>query len=271
MVELVRRVRFSISPSQPEDSRNGYAGRPAMDGVGAFYELAVACAGEVDPRLGYLIDIQQIDRAVRATVIPRLEEAARARPSDPPEHALAGAVPALHAALHGHVSGVCWRLSPYYSVEVRMAAPDVALLRQRFDFAASHRLHCPELSPEENRRVFGKCNNPNGHGHNYQVEPCVEVPVGQTPVLRLPELERLVEDVIIQRFDHKNLNEDAPEFRTPGGVNPSVENIAKVCFELLDRALRDAAPRVTLRSMTVWETDRTSAVYPAPHAGPTGR
>jgi hypothetical protein len=53
--------------------------------------------------------------------------------------------------------------------------PAAVIIRQKFDFAAAHRLHTPSLSEEENRRIFGKCNNPSGHGHNYQVEPAVEV------------------------------------------------------------------------------------------------
>jgi 6-pyruvoyltetrahydropterin/6-carboxytetrahydropterin synthase len=73
-----------------------------------------------------------------------------------------------------------------------------------------------------------------------------------------------VDETIIQRFDHKYLNVDTQEFRAEaGGLNPSVENIAKVCFDLLAPAIRRAAPGVELRSITVWETDRTSCTYPA--------
>lgn len=143
--------------------------------------------------------------------------------------------------------------------------PTVALLRQQFDFAAAHRLHVPTLSDEENRRIFGKCNNLRGHGHNYRVEPCVEVSVqqGGPPAISLAEFERLTVEHIIARFDHTHLNDDTAEFNTArGGMNPSVENIARVCFERLAPAIRAAAPGAKLRYVTVWETDKTSSTYP---------
>ena len=153
-------------------------------------------------------------------------------------------------------------------------------IRQRFDFSASHRLHVPGLSDEENRRLFGKCNNPGGHGHNYQFEACVAVPSApdlqpvssstsprQPPApapFTLETLERLADEAIIRRFDHKNLTTDTDEFCPErGGVNATVENIARFFHGLLEQTLRNAAPDVRLRSVTVWETDRTSACYPA--------
>jgi 6-pyruvoyltetrahydropterin/6-carboxytetrahydropterin synthase len=79
----------------------------------------------------------------------------------------------------------------------------------------------------------------------------------------LDTLERLAEDRIIRRFDHKNFNIDTPEFGGASGVNPSVENIARVFFELLEPGVREAGGGgANLRSLTVWETDRTSATYP---------
>ncbi|MEL6796463.1 MAG: 6-carboxytetrahydropterin synthase, partial [Planctomycetota bacterium] len=136
-----------------------------------------------------------------------------------------------------------------------------ALLRQQFDFAAAHRLHAPELSDEENQRVFGKCNNPSGHGHNYRIEASVAVPVNQPPGgFGLADLEELCDTLVIERFDHTHLNVDTEEFG-PRGVMPSVENIAKVIYDILAPAVGDRG--ATLRSMTVWETDRTCCTYPA--------
>jgi 6-pyruvoyltetrahydropterin/6-carboxytetrahydropterin synthase len=138
----------------------------------------------------------------------------------------------------------------------------VALLRQQFEFAASHRLHIASLSEAQNRELFGKCNNPRGHGHNYRVEPCVEVevPTRGPAKFGLRELESLTAELIINRYDHKHLNEDTVEFG-PSGLNPSVENIAKVCFDHLAPAVSRAGAR--LRSITVWETDKTGCTYPA--------
>ncbi len=123
-------------------------------------------------------------------------------------------------------------------------------LSQKFEFSASHRLHNPALSPDENRRRFGKCNNPLGHGHNYELQ--VTVTTAPDAAVDLPALERLVNDAVVDRFDHRYLNEEIAEFKT---VMPSVENIARVAFELLK-------PRVQqLASVTVWETSKTWCEY----------
>lgn len=267
MVSLSRTVRFALG-SAAGDGSNGYAGKPAMAGFGAHHELTIRCVGELDPGVGYLIDIQEIDRAVRDVVVPRLERAREAE--EEPLEALRGAYPALAAALRKPLASMRLRLTPYYSLEIASMAnheaqPDkagsfgAALVRQRFDFAAAHRLNVPGLSDDENRRLFGKCNNLHGHGHNYQVEPCVEVPPGVK--FSLLVLEKLTKEAILDRFDHTHLNLDTVEFGPgPRGVNPSVENIARVSYELLAPAIGATGAR--LRDVTVWETDRTSATYP---------
>jgi 6-pyruvoyltetrahydropterin/6-carboxytetrahydropterin synthase len=139
----------------------------------------------------------------------------------------------------------------------------LAHLRQKFDFAASHRLHNPTLSDDENRRLYGKRNNPRGHGHNYQFEPCIEVEAGEgAPAFTLEMLETLAKQAILDRFDHRHLNEDTAEFRQPGGLNPSVENIAKVFYDLLRAEMLAMNLPGRLRHVTVWETDRTCATFP---------
>jgi 6-pyruvoyltetrahydropterin/6-carboxytetrahydropterin synthase len=275
MLRLTRTVRLSINPpaTPPHASPNGYAAAPSMHGLGRHYELSVACRGSADPITGYLIDIKAVDKAVHAILLPLIQNACANNALADPAAVLASGVNDLGRALDGRVESVRWNLSPYYSVEVspeahdlpahaRRAAPHFALLRQRFDFAAAHRLNVPTLSPEQNRALFGKCNNPGGHGHNYQLEPVVEVPLHDQPAFSLQDLERAVQRAIIDRFDHKHLNQDTPEFCVEqGGVNPSVENIARVFFDLLSAALASAPVR--LRAITVWETDRTCATYPA--------
>jgi 6-pyruvoyltetrahydropterin/6-carboxytetrahydropterin synthase len=267
MLRLTRTVRLAINPpgAPAHNSPNGFSAAPSMRGLGRHYELSVACRGEADPTTGYLIDIKTVDKAVHATLLPLIQAACANNALSDPAHTLAAGVDALQAALGGKLESVRWNLSPYYSVEVSPQTnqhPRAALLRQRFDFAAAHRLDVPSLTPEQNRALFGKCNNPGGHGHNYQVEPVVEVPLDGAPAFSLQDLELAVQRAIIDRFDHKHLNNDTPEFCLDrGGVNPSVENIARVFFDLLSSAL--AAAPVRLRSITVWETDRTSATYPA--------
>ena len=107
-----------------------------------------------------------------------------------------------------------------------------ANVTRRYRFAAAHRLHCDELSAEANRAVFGKCNNPNGHGHNYvlfvTVSGAIEADTGR--VTDLARLDRLVLDTVVARFDHQDLNRD-PAFarRTTTG-----ENLVLLVWDLLE-------------------------------------
>jgi len=270
---LERTVRFAVNPAgdslaglDPSDrDPNGYAGVPAMRGLGAHYELDIACRGEPDAVTGYLISITDIDKAARARAIPLIAEAARERPATDPGDLLPSLFAALSEPLAEHgasLSRLRWRLSPFYNVEMTSANQTDVTIRQRFEFAAAHRLHSPEMTDEENQRVYGKCNNPSGHGHNYVLEPAVRVPLEGADRLDLPTLERLVETHVLNRFDHKHLNRDLPDF---SGEVPSVERIAKRCYELLAPPVESAGG--TLDSLTVWETEKTSCTYaPAPRA-----
>ncbi len=265
MYLLSRTVRFAINPvpgSAP--GPNGYAGNPSARGLARHYELVVNCSGQLGPRTGYLINIKDIDRAVRASTLPILQAACDSRPNLEPGELLPEILRSLATPLHGLLHTVRWKVTPYYSVEMSAAAANTVLLRQKFDFCASHRLHVASLSDEENRAFFGKCNHPGGHGHNYQFEPCIEVTLDSRGIqpFTLRDLETLADATIVQRFDHKNLNLDTIEFKDGSGANPSVENIARVCFELLDAAMRRANAKATLKSLTAWESDRTSCTYP---------
>lgn len=260
MVELTRTVRFAVGRHTRGSAsvHNGYAGHPSLAGLGAHYELDISCRGEPDPVSGYCLNITRIDAAARERAIPIVERNAAAAGSDP-TRTLAAITPALAQCLPG-LARVRWRLSPTYSLEMEPRDMTSALIRQSFEFAAAHRLHVPTLSDEENRRLFGRCNNPAGHGHNYRVEPCVRVTLGaDTPTaFTLQDLERITAETLIEHLDHTHLNVDVPEFRD---LNPSVEHIARVCYERLAPAIESAG--AALVRVTVWETEKTSCVYPA--------
>jgi 6-pyruvoyltetrahydropterin/6-carboxytetrahydropterin synthase len=299
VVQLTRAVRFAVNapglapdgagsqadgaPSAGAHKANGYAAAPALLGLGAFYELLITARGEPDARTGYFLDIKHIDRAARQTVLPAITRAVhahwQARAGEPAlgVHAhdvLAGTMTALNGALGGVLVRARWCLSPFFSVEVGMdgtgtgaGVQGFAVMRQRFEIAAAHRLYVPGLSDEANRAVFGKCNHVSGHGHNYVIEPAVRVPVGAGAHDGAPfsvrDLERLVDERILQPFDHTHLNLDAPAFmQERGGVNPSVENISRVFFELLAPAVASAPGGASLASVTVYETEKTSSTYP---------
>ena len=241
---------------------NGFGGKPAMRGLGRYYELTLAVRGESDPETGYLINIKELDRVARDHLIPLIEQCCL----DAPTTEAAVLMPALlkqGLAALPILTGLSWALTPTYRVEGRTADMSKAIIRQQFDFAAAHRLHCPGLSDEENQKTFGRCNNPSGHGHNYRVEAAFALETKTTRPLTLADVEQIVEETLIDRFDHKHLNEDTDEFATQGGVNPSVENIAQVFYERLHRASDERfGGTCSVFQVTVWETDRTSATYP---------
>ena len=110
-------------------------------------------------------------------------------------------------------------------------------LTRRAEFSASHYYHNPDFSPEENRRIFGKCNNPHGHGHNYTVEVTVAGEVDETTgmVLDLKDLKAVLETEVLDRMDHKFLNKEVPVFATR---LPTTENIAVEIWKLVEPKLR---------------------------------
>lgn len=99
-------------------------------------------------------------------------------------------------------------------------------LTRRYPFSASHRLHSDQLSAGENAELFGKCNNPYGHGHNYVLEVSVEGPVDETTGMLLPRprIDRFVRDSVLAKIDHTYLNTDVPEFA--GNAVPTTENLS---------------------------------------------
>jgi 6-pyruvoyltetrahydropterin/6-carboxytetrahydropterin synthase len=136
-------------------------------------------------------------------------------------------------------------------------------LWRRYSFSASHRLHSAQLGEEENRRVYGKCNNPYGHGHNYFVEVAVSGPVNQATgmIANLTDLDAFVEREVIEPFDHKYLNEEIVEFRENV---PTAENI---CIEIFKRLRR--FPRARLERVRVEETGLNSFEYAGEPEGAT--
>lgn len=138
-----------------------------------------------------------------------------------------------------------------------MAQEKVAVFRKAH-FNAAHRLHVPNWSDQENDRVFGKCNNPHFHGHNYELIVKITGPVDPETgyVLDLKLLNDLIQDEIVHRFDHRNLNLDTVEFKT---LNPTAENIAIVIFNLLRPKLE---PSLELK-IRLYETERNFVEFPA--------
>src|SRR5215472_14158913 len=113
-----------------------------------------------------------------------------------------------------------------------------AHLTRRYWFSASHRLHCDAMTEQENREVYGKCNNPHGHGHNYALEVTVAGPVDAKTgmVCNLADLDEFVKQNIIDRLDHQNLN-TLGEFQL---VVPTTENVCVALYDILEHGFKPA-------------------------------
>jgi 6-pyruvoyltetrahydropterin/6-carboxytetrahydropterin synthase len=258
MFRLTREVRFALNPEPDRQlvskPTNSYGGFPTLTGLGRYYAFRITLAGELNAQTSYLRNIKEVDEVVRAKIIPLVSGfsgSADALLCDTIFPALANAWP---GALVERIELV---LTPFCSLSVAALEYPMVRLSQKFEFSASHRLHSPSLSEEENRKCFGKCNNPQGHGHNYELAVALKGDGRQQSLLGcLPDFERIVAATVIDRFDHKNLNAELAEFRE---LIPTVENIAKVIYQLLKPKFNDVTAQ--LASVTVWETPKTWCEY----------
>ena len=127
---------------------------------------------------------------------------------------------------------------------------------RRSTFNSAHRLFRPDWSDEKNNAVFDKCNNPNYHGHNYTLEVWVsgEVDPETGYLIDLKILKTIIQKEIIDRFDHRNLNLDCPEFEQ---LIPTAENIAAVIYKLM----RQAMDKKYELSITLWETENNIVYF----------
>lgn len=265
MVRLTREVRFSVDrdwAGHIQFSRpvtNSWGGWPSSVGLVPYLRLRATIAGEPDPVTGYLCNTSVIDELLRRHAIPYAADELQ-------RHGWRISAERLLQAVWGQVTrrmpeGTSLErlellTTPFLRYAVDREEPEMVQLTQQFEFSAAHRLHCRELSEEENRRTFGKCNNPNGHGHNYVVEVTVAgVPDQKTgALLPLPRFEQIVKERVIDQLDHQHLNQDTERFRE---LNPSVENIARVVWEMLVEQVSPAK----LANVRVFETPKTWAEY----------
>ncbi len=127
---------------------------------------------------------------------------------------------------------------------------------RRATFNSAHRLFRKDWTDEKNNAVFGKCNNPNYHGHNYVLEVWIDgsIDLETGYVIDLKIVKDLIKELITDRFDHKNLNLDCTDFKN---LNPTAENIAIVCWNLL-RAKLDLKYELVVK---LWETENNSVEY----------
>ena len=147
------------------------------------------------------------------------------------------------------------REEPAAPISRSLSMPHVTVTR-RLHFNAAHRVHNPALSAEENAQLFGKCNNPNWHGHNYRLDVSVRGPIDERTgyVIDLGRLRDIVEREVIAVTDHRNLNLEVPYMQ---GINPTTENLVVAMWRVLAPAI---APARLVR-LRLWETDNNTVEY----------
>jgi len=271
MLALTRRVTFNAGHVYRggglavEELHRLFGAAAEPSGHGHDYVLEVTVAGEPDPFHGMVVNIKTLDAVLDALVAPldhRLlnDTVLEFRDAVPTTERLALA---LWSRLPHEVEGarpIALRLQEHPGLYVELFAQEQAMvhLTRSIEFAAAHRLHSENLSAAENQRLYGKCNNPHGHGHNYVVEVTLQgEPDARTGIVAdLGKFDALLKTEVEERLDHKHLNLDTPYFkdRVPTG-----ENIARVIWDLLETkvaACREGG-QVKLQRVRLIETARS--------------
>jgi 6-pyruvoyltetrahydropterin/6-carboxytetrahydropterin synthase len=148
------------------------------------------------------------------------------------------------------------RAAPHATLLSPGRSMSTVTITRRMQFNAAHRVHNPELSDEENRAIFGKCNNPNWHGHNYTLDVSVTGPIDARTgyVVDLGRIKAVVEREVISKVDHRNFNLEV-DFMT--GVIPTSENIVVAMWHVLEPAVAPAR----LSKLVLWETPNNYVEY----------
>ena len=254
MVRLTRAIKLAVDVEQRQLVR---ARRGDMSLAMVPVTLWVTLEGQVDPAKAMLVNVTEIDQAVREMVDSANIEA----PNAPA--ALAG----LRRQCGGELVGCkVLRLGLEMSDSSKVVSDsedwEMIEVTTKYELAASHRLGRGDWDAEKNFEVFGRCSNPAGHGHNYSLEITLRgrVNADSGVLMDQEEVDAIVTERVLDRFDHKNLNEDTEEFRE---LIPTVENMAKVFWELLVGKFSE----VQLARVAVWETAKSCAEYFGPGAG----
>ncbi len=255
-VKLQREVRFHLEDgARPVGSGNSFAGNPSGHRLNPLVTLKVEVGGSVDTTTGMLINIRKIDEVVWREVLADFANAADVTAP----LLLQGVWPKIKKQLAPlKLLALEVASNPWLRFCMKDGALHMIELTERFEFSAAHRLHTDALTEAANVATFGKCNNPNGHGHNYELEVTLSGPINpQGELISLQRVHDIVNRCVIDRMDHKHLNIELAEF---GKLNPTVENIAAVIFDALKE---EFPPPVRLGRIRLWETPKTSCTVDA--------
>jgi 6-pyruvoyltetrahydropterin/6-carboxytetrahydropterin synthase len=262
---LTRRVAFSsghrywLESLSEEENRKLYGKWASPYNHGHNYVLEVSVTGKIDPVSGMVVNIKEIDDVLQDMIVSQYDqkslndEVAEFRKTPTSTEFIARVIwNKLAGALPERMTNVRLYENPLLFVDVGV---EEVLLTRCYEFSASHRLDVPDFSEEENKELFGKCNNLAGHGHNYILEVTVSgVPDARTGMIAdLESIDRVVEAEVVDRYDHKHLNVDLPEF---AGKNPTTEVVTRTIWQRLHGKLP-----ATLHKVLVRETARNIFEY----------
>lgn len=258
MVKLTRRITFSSGHRywredwSETENRRVFGAWASPYNHGHNYVLWVGARGEVDLENGMVVNIKWIDDRLKQVVksvfdqksindeVPAFSKAA------PTVENLLGYFREELRELPGRVELTDLKLEETETLYGEWEKDrNMTTLTRIYEFAAAHRLHVESLSPEENVRLFSKCNHVNGHGHNYVLEVTVtgEIDADSGMMVPIDELDRVVEEQILERYDHRNLDLDVPELI---GKNTTSEVVVQAIFDRLVGTVPGKLVRVRL-------------------------
>ncbi|PKL47296.1 MAG: hypothetical protein CVV39_05925 [Planctomycetes bacterium HGW-Planctomycetes-1] len=265
MHQLSRQIRFAINPSAKpsEMGANSYCAKPTATGLAFYFALWVELKSSANPDTGFVINVSDIDKIVRDKAIGLFSDFVKKRSNNGFE-----AIGKLLGEVwrktetdfsHAKINSLTVELAPARKITIKERNSKMLYFSEKFEFSASHTLWNKKFSEKENFKIFGKCANKCGHGHNYIVEVTIkknQQSRDRKGAVRAGDFERIVDKHFIRLVDHKNLNADVKHFKK---ANPTVENIAEFAF----KSLRNKFKPLKLDCVTVWENDRTFCSYKA--------
>ncbi len=244
MMLLTRKARFSAAHQcrNPDwsEARNRRVYGPCAVGSGHGHDYVAECtfSGPVDPRTGVVLNLTEVKRQLDEVIEPlHLSHLNHDHGSlEGPAPTSEGLARYLWHAL-GSANVPCGltriRLHESRARNIEYTGDDsMVYVTRTVEFNAAHRLHSIRLSDEENVRIFGKCNNPHGHGHNYELAVTVRGPLDEATgtVIDMGRFDEVLQKEVVDRYDHRHLNHDLAEFRT---VNPTSEELLRVIWKRL--------------------------------------
>ncbi|AQQ08871.1 6-pyruvoyl tetrahydropterin synthase/QueD family protein [Sedimentisphaera cyanobacteriorum] len=262
MHRLTRQIRFSVDPFGNEgdaEGFNSYCSKPAGHGLGFFICLNVELQGSVQADTGFLINLAEIDAKARTEAVNIYKKRIQQMISAGKNVTLEKNAEILMECWEGlrrsfnpqKLSSLEQLVNPYKKITIS-GDSNMLLYSEKFEFAATHKLWNENFSEHKNFEQFGKCANPQGHGHNYVVEITAE-PENWKDFDRF-DFQKKVKKLFIDKLDHKNLSKDLEYYKQH---NPTVENITVHCWQTLSGKLKGAR----LESVRIWENDRAYCTY----------